>query len=251
MLGKNQGNTIFESVGDGQQAHEKIVEQIKNAIFEKKIRPGERLPSERALAEMFRTSRVTVRSAILTLKNRGLAYVKKGTGGGTFIATDIGEVEVSELLRDIIEWKNISIQDVIEMRAIIEPQIAYMAASKATREDIEKIWETISELEHFFKTKTQFQSTDENFHRALAAAAKNPLLRVFQVSLIDVLFRFIYHVRWQEEDKRSMLSHHRKIAEKVANKDPEGAREAMIEHLKDMQSILSRLPLGQVLKWIK
>lgn len=87
--------------------------------------------------------------------------------------------------------------------------------------------------------------------RALAVAAKNSLLRVFQVSLIDVLFQSIYNVRWQEEDKQSMLSHHGKIAERVANKDPEGAREAMIEHLKDMQSFFSCLPLGQALKWIK
>ena len=65
----------FKSVADGQQVHEKIVTQIKDAIFDKKFKPGERLPSERELADIFRTSRVTVRAAILTLKNGGLFWM--------------------------------------------------------------------------------------------------------------------------------------------------------------------------------
>lgn len=240
----------FKSVADGQQVHEKIVTQIKDAIFDKKFKPGERLPSERELADIFRTSRVTVRSAILTLKNGGLLYVRKGTGGGTFVADDIGETEISELLKNIIKWKNISIHNVIEVRNIIEPQIAYMAAENATDQDIERIWVTIEELEYFFKMKSKFQSSDENFHRALAAAAKNPLLSVFQASLIYILFKFIYHINWQEEHKKSILFQHRNIAEQVAQKNPESAREAMLEHLADMQHILSRVPVTKVLKWM-
>ena len=241
----------FKAVVDGKQAHERIVTQIKNAIFDKKLQPGERLPSERELAEVFKTSRVTVRAAILTLKNGGLVYVRKGKGGGTFVADDIGETEISELLEDIIKWKNISIHNIIEVRGIIEPQVAYMAAKNATDHDIEKIWTTIAELEYFFKMKTKFQSSDENFHRALAAAAKNPLLSVFQASLIDVLFKFIYNINWQEEHKKNILFHHRRIAETVAQRNPEGAREAMLGHLADMQRILSRVPVTKVLKWIR
>jgi GntR family transcriptional repressor for pyruvate dehydrogenase complex len=240
----------FKSVGDGQQVHEKIAAQIKDAIFDKKFKPGERLPSERELADIFRTSRVTVRSAILTLKNGGLLYVKKGTGGGTFVADDIGETEISELLENIIKWKNISIHNVIEVRNIIEPQIAYMAAKNATDQDIKRIWVTIEELEYFFKIKNKFQSGDENFHKALSAAAKNPLLSVFQASLIYILFKFIYHINWQEEHKKSILMQHRNIAEQVAQKKPESAREAMLEHLRDMQHILSRVPVTKVLAWM-
>ena len=239
----------FKSVTDGQQTHEKIVDQIKNAIFDGNFQPGEKLPSERDLAATFLTSRVTVRAAILTLKNSGLLYVKKGAGGGTFVVNDISGVEISGLLQDIIKWKNISIRHVIEVREIIEPQIAYLAAENATERDIEKIWETITELEHFFKVKRKFQSSDENFHRALAAAAKNPLLSIFQASLIDVLFKFIYHINWQEDHKKNILFHHRKIAEIVAQKYPERAMEAMKEHLADMQSILFSSPVSKDLKW--
>jgi len=241
----------FKTIGDGKQAHERIVALIKTAIFEKKIKRGERLPPERALAEMFNTSRVTVRSAILTLKNYGLIYVKKGSGGGTFVANDVGEGEVSEALRNIIEWKNIRLQNVIEVRAIIEPEVAYLAATHASQEDIDKIWATIKELEHFFEIKNKFCSSDENFHRALAEAAKNPLLAVFQASLIDLLFKFLFNVAWEKKDKENILFHHVQVAEKVEAKDPEAARKAMMEHISDMQRLLSRLSETKVLKWTR
>jgi len=242
-LGKARDINKFFSVTDGRQAHEKIVSQIKNAIFEKKILPGGRLPSERELAETFKTSRVTVRSAILTLKNSGLLHVKKGTGGGTFVVDDIGGAVVSGLLRDIIRWKNISIEHVIQMRGIVEPEVAYLAARNADEEDIRRIWTTIEELESSFKKKATFQAQDEKFHKALALAAKNPLLTIFQASLIDLLFKFISSIEWAEEDKRGISRFHRLIAEKVESRDPRGARKVMVDHLRDMRSMFSSYPM--------
>lgn len=232
---KTPHTKTFASIADGKQAHEKIVDQIKDAIFERRILPGERLPSERELAEVFNTSRVTVRSAILTLKNSGFLFVKKGTGGGTFVVEDIGDAVVSGLLRDIVRWKNISIEHVIQMRGIIEPHVAYLAAKNAGPEDIRQIWATIQELDRSFQKKVTFQAQDERFHKALAAAAKNPLLTLFQASLIDLLFKFICSIAWNEGDKRSITRYHRLIAEKVEGHDPRGARQAMLEHLSDMR----------------
>jgi GntR family transcriptional repressor for pyruvate dehydrogenase complex len=246
---KKKPSFSFEAVGDGTQAHEKIVSQIKNEVFNKSIKPGEKLPPERELAELFSTSRVTVRAAILTLKNWGLVHVKKGTGGGTFITDELGDVEVTRLLRDILQLKNISIRHVIEVRAIIEPEVAYMAAANATEEDIEAIWATIHELETFFRLKSKFKSSDENFHRALATAAKNPLLGVFQSSLIDLLFKFIYDVTWRKEDKDILSADHRRIAQKVSEKDPEGARKAMVDHIIGMKRLLRNIDVKGTQEW--
>lgn len=241
----------FKAVADGKQTHERIVEQLKQAIFEKKILPGEKLPTERELADIFRTSRVTVRAAILTLRKGGLVRVKKGVGGGTFVVEDIGGGEILELLLDIIQWKEIGIHHVAEVRFIIEPEVAYLAAKNATKDDIANMWAAIEELGHHFVTKSKFQSRDENFHRALAAAAKNPLLALFQTSVMDILFKFIYDIVWQEEHKERILQHHKIIARKVTERDPEGARQAMITHLSDMQGILSVCPAKDVLTWTK
>jgi len=241
-------NYLFTSVVDGKQAHERIVTQIKEAILENKIPPGHRLQSERELTKIFNTSRVTVRSAILTLRNSGLLHVKKGTGGGTFVTEDIGGTQISDLLQDIIRWKNISIEHVIDVRGIIEPSIAHFAAINRTDEDIEKIWASIADLEQSFHQKETFQSRDEHFHKALADAAHNPLLSVFQASLIDLLFKFISSIKWLEEEKESMSLYHKKIAQKVENKDAAGARRVMVEHLVDMRQMLARYPLEGVLK---
>ncbi len=238
----------FSAVADGKQAHEKIVVQIKDAIFGGTLKPGERLPSERELADIFRTSRVTVRSAILTLRNNGIVTVRKGTGGGTFVTHDLNEGEITDLLRDIIKWKNIGIREVLEVRGILEPQIAYLAAVDPTPEQVQDIWGSIEALEESFASKSTFQSRDEHFHKALAAAAGNPLLGVFQASLIELLFKFISRIRWSGEDKRNIQFHHRKIAEQVERKDPKAARKAMTEHIRDMRSLLSRYPEGEV--WI-
>lgn len=234
----------FQAVADGKQAHEKIVAQIKDAIFNGTFQPGDRLPSERELAETFCTSRVTVRSAILTLRNIGIVTVRKGMGGGTFVAQDLNEGEITDLLRDFIKWKNIGIRDVLEVRGILEPQIAYLAAVDPSPDQIQDIWDSIEELEASFASKRTFQSRDENFHKALAAAANNPLLSVFQASLIELLFKFISTIEWTDEEKRNMTFHHRRIAEKVEQRDPKSARKAMIAHIQDMRSLLSHHPDG-------
>lgn len=238
----------FKPIVDGSQAHEKITKQIRQAIFEKKIPPGEKLPNERDLAKLFNTSRGSIRSAILTLKNSGLVHVKKGAGGGTFVIKDIGASKISELLHDIIQWKNISIQHVIDVRDIIEPRIAYLSAQNRTRADIQKIWACIDDLDRSFKQKKVFFSNDEHFHKALAEAAKNPLLSVFQDSLIDLIFEFISSIKFEASEKESISFYHRRIAKKVDNQDAEGAMDLMTEHLKDMRNILARYPLGNVLK---
>ena len=238
----------FRAVADGKQAHERIVAQIKDAIFDGTFRPGERLPPERELAETFHTSRVTVRSAILTLRNNGIVTVRKGMGGGTFVSQDLDEGEITDLLRNIIKWKNISIRNVLEVRGILEPQIAFLAAVDPSPAQIRDIWASIEELEASFASKSTFQSRDENFHKALAAAANNPLLSVFQASLIEILFKFISTIEWTEEEKRNMTFHHRAIAEKVERKEPKSARKAMVAHIRDMRSLLSHHPDGEV--WI-
>ncbi len=99
--------------------------------------------------------------------------------------------------------------------------------------------------------KKKFKSHDENFHRTLAVAAKNPLLTIFQASLIDILFKFIYKQSWQEEHKRSIIFHHRNIAEKVAKKDPESAMQAIVEHLSDMGRILGQQEAAKSVDWLK
>lgn len=241
----------FKSIADPKLAHEKIVDQIRNAIFERKLRPGQKLPPERELANIFQASRATVRSALLTLKNGGLLEVKQGKKGGAFVSANIGETELSRLFRDIIGLKGISINHIIEVRLIIEPQIAYLAAQNAGKQEIESIWGTVRELEQLFKKRDVFHSSDENFHKALARATKNPMLSVIQASLIDVLFKFIHKVTWNEEHKRNILRHHTNIAEKVGEHSPEAAREAMIIHLSDMKRIISQLPMTRSTKWFR
>lgn len=231
----------FTPVNDGKRTHENIVDQIKEAIFSKKFSPGDRLPSERELSKIFNTSRVTIRQAILTLKNSGLLKVKIGTGGGTFVSEDMGESEIIELIENVIKWNRTGINDVVQLREMIEPQVAYLAAQNATPEDIKMIWAAINDPKETGGDPTLFANKNECFHKALAKAAGNPILAIFQAAMIDIYFKFVHKIKWETEEKDIILSNHAIIAKQIEDHDPEGAKNAMTHHLQNLKIVLSKL----------
>lgn len=240
-------NLDFTPVKDGKRTYENIVVQIKDAIFSKRFRPGDRLPSERELSKIFNTSRVTIRQAILTLKNSGLLSVKIGTGGGTFVSEEIGESEIIELIENVIKWNQTDVNDVVQLREMIEPQVAYLAAQKATPEDIMMIWAAINEPEEIDQNSTMFARKNECFHKALAKAAGNPILAIFQAAIIDIWFKFVHKIEWKDKEKKNILSNHTIIAKLIEVHDPAGAKNAMINHLEDMKkNVPSRLTLASM-----
>lgn len=239
-------NLQFKPVNDGKRTHEKITTQIKEAIFNNKFSPGDRLPTERELAKIFNTSRVTIRQSILTLRNSGMLFVKIGTGGGTFVAQDIGEAEIIEIIENIIKWNRTGIYDVIQLREMIEPQVAYLAAQKATPEDLKIIWDALNDPEEIMQNTSKFTSKDERFHKAIAKAAGNPILAIFQAAMIDIWFKFVHEINWKNEEKENMISHHTIIIKQIAAHNPEGAKDAMLNHLNDMKALLSKLTKDQL-----
>ena len=122
---------------------EDLTTQIIQNIIKKKLRPGDKLPSERKLAEMCAVSRVTVREALRILENKGLVIIKRGAKGGAFITeVNIGIVEDS--LKDFFQFGDVSINNISEARLIMEPMIAEIAAVKRTTKNLKEIEEIIS-----------------------------------------------------------------------------------------------------------
>ena len=115
------------------RVYEEIVEQLKRYFKYGDLKPGERLPSERDLAEMFNCSRVSVRQALTILEAQGLVVRK--VGGGTYKA-DSDDYELSQLVNLLMPEPEDAIDDPLEVRRLMEPQIAKLAAVRATEEDI-------------------------------------------------------------------------------------------------------------------
>jgi len=236
----NQSNDQLFSSIQKERTSSLLVNQIKQAIFNDKFLIGEKLPTERELAQIFQTSRVTVREALLILIQNGFIKKRQGAKGGYFVS-ELSSGNITELLSDMILWGRINVEKLVEARQIIEPQIAQLAAVNATRAQLTLIGQSIRDLSLYFSERSKFQIQDETFHRRLADASGNPILVLFQESIMEIVFKFIAGVPLDDLDKDNILELHKKIFERVVARDASGAGKAMMEHMKKMKELLDRI----------
>ncbi len=104
-----------------------IVDQIKEAVFQKKLNPGDKLPPERQLMSQFKTSRVTMREALRTLEQFGILEIRRGMEGGAFIR-DPNTKFINNFLQDMFSMGKIKISNLTEARMAVEPFSVKLAA---------------------------------------------------------------------------------------------------------------------------
>ena len=215
--------------------YEQITEQIQSRIMAGELRPGDKLPPERELAEQFGVSRTAVREAVKALHEKGLIEVRPGKG--TFI-TNITD-STSEVMRgslDLIVNVGLAngLADLVQVRALLEPGIAAIAAEMATAENIQAMQKAVDTMDAALGDADVFVEADLEFHRALAKATQNSLITILLDPIIDLL---------REQRKRIFLVdggpergqyHHKRILEAVATHNPVAAREAMAVHLQQV-----------------
>ncbi len=171
------------------RAFEEIADQIRKQLSSRRLRPGDRLPSERALAEQFGVSRNTLREALRSLENAGLLRWQKGTSGGAFVRESTGDAVITGL-RDMFHFGEIQHEDLTEARVWIEAIAVRTACERATAEDIEALQISIAAAERAIREKVSF--TDQapihlEFHRVIARATKNPVMVIVMEALLDVM----------------------------------------------------------------
>ena len=224
----SQGENLFIRVAD----------QMEAAVGSDDLKPGDRLPSERAMAERFRVSRAVIREAIRTLCERGLlvarpksgVYVKVPDGKGA--STQIGL---------LLKRKAHAFEQLGEVRFTLEVDIAGLAAARATPEDIIELEETIVNMDGHPRDAAIFTGNDLLFHTTLAKAAHNRLYLALMEPIQDLLMSYRLHSyrRKPEPTITAALHHHRRILNTIKARDPEAARQAMREHLVEAQRILA------------
>ena len=192
------------------------------------MKPGERLPSERLLAEQLKVGRSSIREAIRSLELRGLVVSKRGSG--TFIAADDLGSMVS-LIASTLDGGSESLKDIFEMRHLLEPQIAAVAAQRATETEIEDLSEILADQERQINDGGSGVDADTAFHFALASATHNSAL-VKVVSAVEDILRQSRDQSMQAPGRASRsLASHRRILQMVRAGDGDGARRAMEHHL--------------------
>ena len=161
-----------------------IIEQIKSAIHAGTLKPGDRLPSERELAESFQASRISIREALKRLEASGLVAVK--VGSGVFVAHMDSKL-MSESLFSILRVQNGTIDDLTEARLTFEPSVARLAAEKVTPEDIATLEENIHQVEMAIRSNVSAYEKNIEFHSLIAQTTRNLTITLTMKTMLDVM----------------------------------------------------------------
>jgi len=166
-----------------------LVDTIKRWITERRIRPGDRLPQERALIEDFGMSKGSVREALKALETQGLIATRTGPGGGAFVA-DVPPDRAMSLLSNYFFFQSPSIQDIYALRVQLEPEMAASLIGRLDEPDLERLERTTTIYSSPIESpeREHQQRLDEfAFHEVLADLCPNPLLSFFCRFLISLL----------------------------------------------------------------
>jgi GntR family transcriptional regulator, transcriptional repressor for pyruvate dehydrogenase complex len=220
--------------------YEQIVAQIEQSIVKGALKPGDQLPAERELAQQFGVSRTAVREAVKALREKGL--VEAYPGRGTFIINGTPPSIRQSLDRMIRADHHDGTAHLVEVREILEPEIAALAASHADEEAIASMREAIAVMDAAKNDPEAFIEADLDFHLVLAEAASNPLI----LSLIDSIVAVLRDQRMLifkvEGGPERGQYHHKRILEAIEHRDPQGARDAMRAHLRQVRADSKHTP---------
>ena len=222
-----------------------IAHRIQDAISQGKIRPGEKLPSERDMAKRLRVSRVSVREAYRSLAEMGLVVVKRGAEGGAFI-TDLDHEPVTRSLSMMLRLGRASLQELTEARVLLEPLVARLAAQRADEDGIARLEELVLKQQAAIRGDGDPRRYDLQFHRLVAACTQNLPLIIVMNSLADLALEAISHMDIGRDVNKHVLNFHARIAEAIRRGDGEAAHTIMLGHVRDVQLRLGRALLRQM-----
>jgi GntR family transcriptional regulator, transcriptional repressor for pyruvate dehydrogenase complex len=213
--------------------YEEVVAQIHDLIRQGRLKAGDQLPSERELAETFKVSRASVREALRALEAEGLVVSR--TGSGTFVAELPMESLVESLAALLSEEKD-ALADIFEMRRLIEPQIASLAATRATRRDIDKMKQILHRQADLVKAGDPGVEADTKFHFAIANATQNQALEKLVSGLMEILSRSREESLQTPGRNEASLKSHQGILAAIEAHDKDRAEEAMLHHIEQVES---------------
>lgn len=216
---------------------ETIVEQVKGLIIDGQLLAGQKLPSERELAEEFRVGRSSVREATSALVALGVAQVRQGEG--VYIRPDFPDSVINS-----IDWSALmlrgQIADLIETRRAIELAIIRLATERAAQSDIRELLRLAHEMSISLDIES-FIERDLEFHLALAQCSQNMVMYSVIQGIQQLMRKSMYQVLQRDDMRQIAVEQHRGIAEAISQGDAARAMGAMEEHLmKDVRFFSDR-----------
>ena len=216
------------------KVYEQITEQIEQLILSGKLRSGDRLPTERELAEQFQASRTAVREAMKTLAQKGLVDMRPGRG--TIVIDGTSQAMRHSLGLMMRVGQAGGSDNLVEVREILEPEIAALAAARATEEHMAALQKAVEIMDTSLDDADTFIDADNDFHRALAKATQNALILSFVDSIVDLLSEQRKNIFSVSGGSSRGQVHHKLLLAAIQLHDPEAARVAMRAHLQQVRA---------------
>lgn len=239
-------------------AAETIAAQLRDALIDGRIQPGDRLATEPEMATDFGVSRSTVREAIRILRGQGFVQTLRGAKGGHFIVapqTDVVAESVGETFGLWFEAGTVSVAEVDEARNIVEAACVRLAADRRTDADLAAMAAVLEEQSAEDRPLTAFLELDVRFHRSIARAARNRLLELPMGAIHLVRPRTNRLLR--RHDRGAVLAQHRRLFEAIRDRDADAAERAFHDHatyiarereaaIQDQRRAASEIAIGEL-----
>ena len=222
------GRAVYKLVRTS-RLYEQIVQQIEESIVKGDLKAGDQLPAERDLAQRFGVSRTAVREAVKALREKGL--VEAYSGRGTFITDGTTQAVRQSLDLMVKIGQPEGSTHLAEVRAILEPEIAALAAVRIQETELVTMREAVAVMDRAGQDPQAYIEADLDFHLALAEGAANPLILSLLDSIVGLLREQRLRIfRVPGGPERGQV-HHKRILDAIERRDAEKAREAMRAHL--------------------
>jgi len=216
------------------RVYHEIVDQIRDLIAAGRIEPGDRLPPERELAELFRASRNSVRDAIRVLEQMGLTESRQGDG--TYVRT-VSVDELAEPLALMLLQSRQQMRELWEVRRVFEPAIAEFAASRITDDELDELDGILETQRRKMEAGSTALEEDTAFHYGIAEAARNTVMLRALDTLVDLLRESRERALQRRHPPAQSLHGHVRIVAALRRRDAAGARTEMLRHLREMEEL--------------
>lgn len=210
-------------------------DRLVGMIIEGQFDKNERLPSEFELAAILDVGRGTIREAVKILVSRHVVEIRRGHG--TYIADKPGRIDDPLGLAFIDNKKKLAL-DLFELRLIVEPRIAALAAGRITKKEVKEIEQACSQVESAIRGGAAYADEDIRLHEFIAKASKNQVVENI-IPIIHSAVELFVELR-DEELMRSTLLSHRAIVDAIKSRDPAKAESEMKRHLERNKIAIDR-----------
>lgn len=226
---------MFKSVKPN-KVSENIVEQIRKAIFDGTLKPGDKLPPERELIKNFKVSKATLREAMRSLEVMGFLEIRKGVSGGGFV-TEVDMKKARDSFINFLHFKNLSLTNLTEVRLVLESHIAEKAALTITEDDLKELKKLIEECEYVLKHNTPIESrkNEIEFHRIIGSATGNPILMFILDFVEDLLIDTKEILQPGKGFSKKVLIAHKRIYKALLERNGKKVKQEMIKHIKEVE----------------